>query len=245
MQNLSKLLSYSILLSSLAAINQTFANNQANANIINKPPKIILNNIQLRAGDLLFQDLDCGKLCQGIDQVTYGIGNTNISHVAMVVKSDNNKTIVIEATDNGVHETLLSKFLQRSLDNKHRPRVIVERLQSRYQWEIPTAIKFSLQQIGKPYNDSFTPNGYQSFYCSDLIYKSFEIANPKSPIFKLHPMNFISAKTHKITRQWQSYFNQINAPIPQGKLGTNPGVMSRSKALTVIYRYGTLTPVKN
>lgn len=50
----------------------------------------------LKPGDLLFQDLECGSLCDAIFQVTHGYHETHISHVGMVI-STKPKTMVIEA----------------------------------------------------------------------------------------------------------------------------------------------------
>ena len=41
----------------------------------------------LQDGDLLFQDLNCGELCNAIEAVTEGVNGKDFSHCAIVVKS--------------------------------------------------------------------------------------------------------------------------------------------------------------
>ncbi|MHC4724324.1 MAG: hypothetical protein ACYS9V_08765 [Planctomycetota bacterium] len=37
-----------------------------------------------KEGDLLFQDLDCGPLCDAIEKVTTGYQGSNFSHVGIL-----------------------------------------------------------------------------------------------------------------------------------------------------------------
>ena len=55
-----------------------------------------LNNNELREGDLLFQNLNCGELCEAIEAVTTGVDGKDFSHCALVVKI-NDSLKVIEA----------------------------------------------------------------------------------------------------------------------------------------------------
>ena len=81
-------------------------------------------------GDLLFQDLDSGALCDAIEQVTIGFDGTNLSHVGLVAKDPHRGLVVIEAVSAGVVATPLHTFLARSLDDGHRPKVLVGRVNS-------------------------------------------------------------------------------------------------------------------
>ena len=36
-------------------------------------------------------------------------------------------------------------------------------------------------------------------------------------------------------RHWEDYYKELNHPIPEGKLGLNPGGMSRSDAIDIVY----------
>lgn len=193
-----------------------------------------------QVGDLLFQDLDCGTLCNGINNVTHGINNTYMSHVAIIYSIDNNLVMVAEANSKGVTLEPLSKFLKSSRDKNGRPMVIEERLKPQYQALIPGALAFIKDNLGKPYNATFIPNDNKSFYCSELIYKSFQAANNNKPVFKTHAMDFNNPKTGKIENSWQEYFNNLHTKAPEGMIGTNPGMMSRDDKLIIVHQYGQL-----
>jgi len=196
---------------------------------------------KLQPGDLLFQDLNCGTLCDGIGEVTHGINNTYMSHVGIVISVSHKHTMVIEALSKGVVTTPLQTFLARSLDAQHHPRVLVERLKPQYQYLIPQAIKYAKQQLGKPYNATFVPNNEQSYYCSSLIYSAFLYANDNhNSIFHTHAMSFKDPHTQVTTHAWQEYFRQLHATPSEGMIGSNPGMMSRESALTVVHVYGKL-----
>ena len=45
------------------------------------------NSFQLRPGDLLFQDLDAGPLCDAIEKVTTGYRGANLTHVGVVAEA--------------------------------------------------------------------------------------------------------------------------------------------------------------
>lgn len=197
------------------------------------------SNFYLKDGDLLFQDVNCGRFCDSIDGVTYGYGDTYVSHVAMVVNAKSQ--ILVEANTNGVHYSKLDNFLNTSKDNNGNPRVMVGRLNIKYQNLIPSAIKFTESQIGKPYNVSFIPNNNQSFYCSELISTAFYTANGNKYIFPITPMSFSDLQTKKILPLWSEYYAKLNMLVPEGVLGTNPGALSRSgDVLSIVHYYGNL-----
>ncbi len=193
---------------------------------------------KLQKGDLLFQDLNCGQMCDSIDSVTFGYHNSYVSHVAMVISAESNPQ-VIEADSKGVVITPLTSFLQRSLDENGKPRVMVGRLTQQYQALIPAAIKIAKAQLGKPYNPTFIPANGKAFYCSELIDYSFKQAN-NQPIFHELPMNFTGGSDKNILLLWQNYYNALHSKVPQGVLGTNPGRMSRESGITIVYFYGHL-----
>ena len=196
-------------------------------------------SFKLHPGDLLFQDLNCGELCNGIDAVTYGYQHSYISHMAMVV-STTPSAMVIEAITPGVVMTPVAEFLRRSLDSQQRPRVIVGRITAAYQHLIPGAIRQAQLQLGKPYNASFIPAAAQAFYCSELIEYAFKQANQQQAVFKRQPMNFAAPNTQQITPGWQKYYAQLQIAVPQGSLGSNPGEISRESSLQIVHVYGQL-----
>lgn len=200
----------------------------------------ITDNFKLQVGDLLFQDLNCGQFCDNVDSVTYGYNNSYVSHVALVINASESNPQVIEAISQGVSITPLEKFLERSLDEKHQPRVMVGRLKPIYQKLIPTAIQIAELQVGKPYNESFVAANGQAFYCSELIDYSFQESNHSYTLFHRLPMNFTNGKSNKILPLWQNYYQNLQIHVPQGQLGTNPGAMSRESSIQIIHFYGQL-----
>ena len=188
-------------------------------------------------GDLLFQNLDCGKLCQAIARVTKGYQGRAISHVGIVLKVKGGVTIA-EAIGKDVHTTPLAQFLKRSVDRSGQPEVIVGRLKPPYRPLIPEALKMIKSWEGRPYNATFTPDTHgRSFYCSQLIYEAFKRANDGKPVFRQHPMTYRDPNSGKVMPVWQQYFHDHDTAIPQGKPGTNPAEMSRSPRLEIIYQY--------
>lgn len=195
-----------------------------------------------QVGDLYFQDLNCGSLCNAITSVTFGYDQTEVSHVALLIQASKNPE-VIEAIGKDVHLTPLAQFLNRSLDKNKNPRVFVGRLKAKYQRLIPQAITYMKSWLYLPYNKDFNPNNhYKSFYCSELVDQGFYLANDKKHIFPLNKMTF--KKDGQTLPQWQAYFKAIDKDIPEGEIGTNPGLLSRSKAINIIYFYGKLRTIK-
>ena len=191
----------------------------------------------LQPGDLLFQDLDCGPLCDAIEEVTTGYQGASFSHIGIVAKDDNGNFVVIEALPDGVEVTPLQTFLSRSFDVKHRPKVVVGRLKQPYRHLIPSALKEVFALKGKAYDGVFAINN-ETYYCSELIYEIFLRANDDNPIFTLQPMTFKDLTTGVTLPVWEEYFSKLDVPIPEGESGINPGSISCSPVLTIIHTYG-------
>lgn len=187
-----------------------------------------------QTGDLLFMDLDCGSFCQAIKKVTYGVDGTHPSHVGVVYIKDG-KTLVIEADTKGVILTPIDSFLHRSVDAKGNPKVFAGRLKPEYHQEIPQAITRMLALLGKPYDFAFDIDN-DCYYCSELVYKGF-LDNSGKPVFKLEPMTFNDPDTKVIFPIWDEYFKNLSIPVPEGKPGLNPGSISRSDKIEVVYRF--------
>ena len=201
-------------------------------------------NFQLQKGDFLFQDLDSSPLCDAIELVTPGYKGSNFSHIGMVVElgdpycinpdyNYNDHVRILEAFPTRVRIIRIDSFLNRSLDNNGNPKVIVGRLKVKYAHAISNAIEFVNKQLGKPYDDEFLMKN-KKYYCSELIYESFESDN----IFELQPMTFLHPETKDTLKIWKKYYSDLGVKIPQNKLGINPGIMSLSDKIEVVHVYG-------
>lgn len=189
-------------------------------------------SLLLKEGDLLFQDLNCGPLCDAIEKVTTGVDHKSFSHCALVVKV-NDSLKVVEAIGQGVQLNTLERFFARSGDSSMVRNITAGRLKKKYRKLIATAVRFAKTQVGKPYDQEFLmDNG--SWYCSELIYAAFRYANHNKPFFLLEPMTFRDPSTHQIFGAWTDYYQKLNKPIPEGKPGINPGLLSRSPKISIL-----------
>ncbi len=183
-------------------------------------------------GDFLFQDLDCGALCDAIENVTEGVNGKDFSHIGLVYISSDS-TYVIEASGNDVHLTPLKEFLYRNMDNHGNPKIVVARLRKSCRKLNKSALDFALRQIGTPYDDEYLYNNGR-YYCSELIYDSYKFANHNKPLFKLQPMTFKDPVTGKTMKAWKDYYDQLGMSVPEGKPGCNPGGISTSPYLEIV-----------
>lgn len=183
--------------------------------------------VSLRTGDLIFQDIDCGPLCDAIEAVTQGFDGHKFSHIGLVyIKNDT--CYVIEAMGSGVRLVTLESFKKRSAH-----KLYVARLKMQYRDMIPAAIKYALTSVGISYDDAFLYNN-DKYYCSELIYDAFMKANHDKPFFKLEPMTFKEPGTRKFFPVWVTYYKKLGMPIPEGDPGINPGGISRSDKLVIL-----------
>ena len=183
-------------------------------------------------GDLLFQDLNCGELCDAIAKVTNGINGKDFSHIGLLYYK-NDSAFVIEAIGNDVHLTFLNSFMDRSKDKNKNPKIVVGRLKSEFQKLNTSALRFALSQIGTAYDNAFIYNN-QKYYCSELIYDAYKYANNDNPFFNLEPMTFKEPITGRTFAAWEKYYRALKIQIPEGKLGCNPAGISRSEKIQIV-----------
>jgi hypothetical protein len=208
--------------------------------------KAVNYKFKLKTGDLLFQDLDCGGLCDAIESVTTGYNGSDFSHVGIVKVQPNGKVEVLEAIGPNVHYTPLEKFLNRQLDSENKPKVAVGRLHRSQQGLIPVAFVEAEKYIGKPYDDVFAIDN-DAYYCSELVYYMFLKANNNQPLFALAPMTYADPDTKKTMPVWEDYFKKLNSRVPENEPGLNPGGISCSKQLKIFFPYGkpSIRKIKN
>ena len=202
-----------------------------------EPDLLYKKDFQPEEGDLIFQDLDCGPLCDAIEKVTSGFNGANFSHIGLVIKDSTNQFVVLEAMGDNVHTTPLDKFLGRYLDADGNPKAIVGRLRPEYKDIIPGFVGYAKSYLGKPYDDVYIMDN-DSLYCSELIYLSALRANDGTPIFMLNPMTFKDPDTGDFNPAWVEYYKKLGVKIPEGELGINPGGISLSDKIDIIHIYG-------
>ncbi len=182
---------------------------------------------KLKEGDLIFQDLDCGPLCDAIEAVTEGYQGRDFSHVGMVVKI-NDELRVVEAIGSKVQSNSIDSFFMRTPQPQ---KYLAMRVIPEYENRIPKACKYAISTIGKPYDDRFIMNN-DSLYCSELVFHAFESKNES--IFQLQPMTYKDPNTRDFFKAWTEYYKGLQSFIPEGLPGINPGLISRSPYLVVI-----------
>ncbi len=191
---------------------------------------------QFREGDLLFQDLDCGDLCDAIEKVTQGHQGLNVSHVGMVVKHKDSLW-VIEAYSKKVELISLPDFMNRNVNADGDPKVFAGRLRSGYGNLARKASEESKVYLGVPYDDSFS-SGLNKIYCSELIYYSYKFANKNIEVFPMQPMTFKDPESGNTLSVWENYFRELQMKVPENELGCNPAGISKSDKLDIFFSFG-------
>lgn len=186
-------------------------------------------DFEWQEGDILFQDGNCGDFCEAIRKVTNGYEGENFTHNGLLMK-ENDQWYVLEAIGKGVSQTLLSEFLERYVDEKGSPKVMVGRLKDDYRHLIPDAILEAKTKIGKPYDHEFDFEN-DAYYCSELIHFAFKKANDGVDVFEPQPMTYVDPETGMLFSIWEKYFGTLGIEVPEGKPGLNPGGMSLSPIL--------------
>ena len=202
-----------------------------------EPDVLAKKDFQLEEGDLIFQDLDCGPLCDAIEKVTGGFNGANFSHIGLVIKDSSNQFVILEAIGEKVQTTSLDKFLNRSFDVNGNPKAIVGRIKPEYKDIISKFVVNAKTYLGKPYDDVYVMDN-DSFYCSELIYLAALKANNGTPIFFLNPMTFKDPDTRDFNPAWVEYYRNLGVKIPEGKPGINPGGISLSDKIDIVHIYG-------
>lgn len=178
-----------------------------------------INRTNLCEGDLLF----CAKEASNpITKVTQGVSGMKIDHVGIVHKQAN-KTYALEAIHKGVTLTPRDSFMAR------RETVVAARLCDTL--GVAQSVERALSFLGRPYDFNFMPSD-SAFYCSELVQKNYRYSDGQL-VFKPIAMSFHD-KTGKITDYWKEYYGRQGLTVPEGEPGSNPGDLSRSKAIQIL-----------
>ena len=188
----------------------------------------------LKNGDLIFQNLDCGALCDAIESVTEGYKGIPLSHVG-IIEIKKKRILIIEAIGSKVHKTPIDIFLKRIVDSLGRPKIIIGRLLPNYAKLLPKALLFCNKKINVPYDDAFLPNNGK-YYCSELLYDAFKYANQGIPFFALFPMTYKNKITSNFFKAWVDYFEALKMTIPEGIDGCNPASIANDVKIEIFYK---------
>ena len=166
-----------------------------------------------------------------ITDATQGIDGLKIDHVAIYHHTDS-ADYALEAIGKGVVLTPLTAFLNRTKGKEGKPLVAVGRVIT--DCDMNTSMKRALSYVGRPYDHFYMPDD-KEIYCSELIQKSF-VDHHGLPVFPTIPMSFHD-KDGKILDSWKQFYAFYHREVPEGEPGTNPGQLSRDKAVKVTYAF--------
>lgn len=178
-------------------------------------------SLGLKNGDLLFVTAKESGLSGAINNVTQKQKNASFDHIGILQKDKNGAFVLHAAPKGGSQKQSLNEFLKDQANDDQK--VILYRLKSQFQKNIPDAIEKANSMLGKPYNFNYILDE-NYYYCSDYIERAFR----KDKIFKLEPMTFIDPKTGKINAFWEEFYAKKNLKVPEGELGCNPNGLAGS-----------------
>lgn len=184
-------------------------------------------NNNLHDGDIIFQKIPCGDLCDAIIETTPCKPGRVFNHCG-IVHLEHGKPFIIEAIGKAVKETTVQDFIKR--DTAHL--VYIGRLKSQYKGTVEPAIAKAQKYIGTPYDNAFLP-GDSALYCSELVYDCYKTTSNQS-MFTLAPMTFKSPHTHTFYPAWVTYYQRLKTVIPEGIPGINPCSLANDDKLEII-----------
>lgn len=177
----------------------------------------------LNSGDFVFLDLDCGEICDAIENVTleqFKVSGPRLSHVGLIDRDSSGELFVLEAWPvGGVHRLKLSEFLGRVTGAENEPGgYYFGRVHPAFRSKAVKALNVVKAEIGKPYDNIFSL-GSDSFYCSELVW--FGWRKVKKDLFSLRPM-FFGEPDSKDYETWKLYYEKLNLRVPSGDFGLSP-----------------------
>jgi len=188
---------------------------------------------EIQTGDLLFQKWSSSEFAQAINAVTEGADGEDYAHVGLVLSSGDSLQVLEAVTQEGVVLRPLDDFLNASVSEDGKPLVAIGRLKQDFSAAIPSINEWALSTVGMFY-DSLFIYGNDKYYCSELIYDAFNVNVEGNDVFDLAPMTFKDPTTSDYFPIWVEYFAEYNVEIPEGEIGINPGLLSRSSKIEVI-----------
>lgn len=197
---------------------------------------IFAQDFNLKNGDIIFQEACSNDVGNSIKEVTSSIDNYQFTHVGIVYIDSNDSIFVLEANHPKTTLTPINDFLYPKKSENCYPKSVVGRLNKEFQHLIEPALKEGMKLVGTEYDYGFVL-GNDKYYCSELIYEIFKRANNGIDVFPLNIMTFKAEGSDETSEGWIEYFNNHRLSIPEGKLGINPGAMSRSNVLSIVHYF--------
>lgn len=173
-------------------------------------------------GDLLFVHDQAGDMDQAITAAT-----GHYTHVAIVECTDSGVFVIEALPRRGVvRNTLQDFYLANMVDtNQASP---IDKYYVDVDYDTAKLLTLMHQFLGQPYDDYFAHDN-QRLYCSELVYECFFDSKGRH-LFSAQPMNF-NDSLGNLPQYWQSHFDSLGVPTPQGQLGTNPSDMAKAPFL--------------
>lgn len=182
----------------------------------------------VKTGDLIFVGEGKGDFSKAISESTGEEGDTvKFVHVGIIEVEENGEVYVIEASpDEGVREIALEKFMEEVPKVNGESIIAIKRITKDY--PVSETIERAKSHLGEPYDWWYLKDNGK-MYCSELVYESY-IDEDGEYIFETQPMNF-RGPDGSMPQFWIELFDELKEPIPEGKPGTNPNDMGKSKFL--------------
>ncbi len=185
----------------------------------------------LKEGDIIFQKLPCGGLCDAIIATTPCKPGMAFNHCGIIHYNDG-APFVIEAIGKAVKTTSVVDFLKRDKDKQ----IFLGRIKSVKagidSLAMKRAVNKALRYVGVPYDDVFLP-GDTALYCSELVWECYRNSTSEN-VFELKPMTFKSPESGTTFPAWVSYYQELSRPIPEGVPGINPCAIANSDIVEFI-----------
>ena len=179
----------------------------------------------IKEGDIIFQKLPCGSLCDAIITTTPCKPGMAFNHCG-IIHYHGTMLYVIEAIGKTVKQTPLAEFEKRDTEKVIYTGRVKPMKEAANQQLTAKTIEKALHYIGTPYDDAFLP-GDKALYCSELIWECY-YDNGGKRLFSLQPMTFKSPATGITFPAWTDYYTEIAQPIPEGIPGINPCAIANS-----------------
>lgn len=180
---------------------------------------------KLRDGDLLFFS---PPVSNAITDVTSGFSGRSIDHVAIFLRVASSP-YTLEAVRRGVVLQPIDSTVVRHSRNGES--IYIGRVTDSL--DVAASIANALKELGKPYDFFFEPTD-SAVYCSELVERSYRQTDGQKT-FSTIPMSFHDA-SGKVTAYWTEYYRRAGKAVPECCPGTNPGQLSRSRRMRIIYQ---------